>query len=425
MALMWDNILIALQSLRSNKMRALLTMLGIIIGIGSVIAIETVGNSLSGSISSSMSGFGASDITVSLTQKDSGDDTGSGRVRIRMFQNSTPGKDDRITDAMLEEYQAAFPQQVKHIKISESAGTGMIGFRDDAATVSITGINDIYLEADEIELLYGRGIRNEKDGEKNLCVVAESFVEDHMTVLPRDAVGESLTVRTNGGSRVFYILGVYDTEETAEDEDTSGETTAFYVPLETARDISGTADGYTSVTVVTAPGTDTAAFMSLTEEYFASYYTVNDTWTASASSMEEMLSTLTEMIDTVALAISAIAAISLLVGGIGVMNIMLVSVTERTREIGTRKALGARGRTIRFQFIVESIVICMIGGGLGILLGTILGSVASNMLGFAAKADTASIIMVVGISVAIGVFFGYYPANKASKLDPIEALRYE
>ena len=107
------------------------------------------------------------------------------------------------------------------------------------------------------------------------------------------------------------------------------------------------------------------------------------------------------------------------------MNIMLVTVTERTREIGTRKALGARGRTIRFQFIVESIVICLIGGFLGILLGTGLGAIASNMLGFSARADTASIIMVVGISVVIGVFFGYYPANKASKLDPIEALRYE
>ena len=107
------------------------------------------------------------------------------------------------------------------------------------------------------------------------------------------------------------------------------------------------------------------------------------------------------------------------------MNIMLVSVTERTREIGTRKALGARGRTIRFQFIVESVVICIIGGTLGILLGIALGAAASEMLGFSAKADTAALIMVVGISVAIGVFFGYYPANKASKLDPIEALRYE
>lgn len=113
---------------------------------------------------------------------------------------------------------------------------------------------------------------------------------------------------------------------------------------------------------------------------------------------------MTEMIDTVALAIYAIAAISLLVGGIGVMNIMLVSVTERTREIGTRKALGARSRTIRFQFIVESVVICMIGGALGIVLGVGLGTAASNMMGYSAQADTTAILMVVGIYVAIGVF---------------------
>ena len=421
---MWDNILIALQSLRSNKMRALLTMLGIIIGIGSVIAIETVGNSLSGSITNSMSGFGASDITVSLTQKESDDADSSGRVRIRMFQNSTPGKDDRITDDMLEEYRQAFPEQIRYIKLNESAGSGMVGFSDDSASVTVTGINDIYLEADEVEVLYGRGICNDTDGEKNLCVVAESFVEDYMFVHPKDAIGEKLTVQMTGGAKTFYILGVYDTEP-KDEEDTTSETTALYIPMKTARAISGSFDGYQSVTVVTAAGTDTTAFLATTEAYFASYYTNNDTWTVSVSSMEEMLSTLTEMIDTVALAISAIAAISLLVGGIGVMNIMLVSVTERTREIGTRKALGARGRTIRFQFIVESIVICLIGGFLGILLGTGLGAIASNMLGFSARADTASIIMVVGISVVIGVFFGYYPANKASKLDPIEALRYE
>ena len=422
---MLDNILIALQSLRSNKLRALLTMLGIIIGIGSVIAIETVGTSLSGSITSSMSGYGASDITVSLTRKESSDGRSSGGVRIRMFQNNTPGKDDRISDEMLEEYRLAFPEQVTYIKRSESVGSGTIGFSGDSASVSVMGIDDTYLEADEVEVLYGRTVRSDTDAGRRLCVVAESFVNDWLSVPPKDAVGQSLTVRLSGGYYRFYIIGVYDTEPAEEGEDTSSETTSLYIPLETARDLTGAEQGYESVTVVAAAGTNTAAFMTTTENFFASYYTRNDTWTVSASSMEELLSTLTEMIDTVALAISAIAAISLLVGGIGVMNIMLVSVTERTREIGTRKALGARRSTIRFQFIVESVVICLIGGGLGIALGMGLGAAASNMLGFAARADTAAVVMVVGISVAIGVFFGYYPANKASKLDPIEALRYE
>ena len=165
--------------------------------------------------------------------------------------------------------------------------------------------------------------------------------------------------------------------------------------------------------------------MQNTEDFFDSYYTRNQSWTVSASSMETMVSTVTEMISTVQVAIAAIAAISLLVGGIGVMNIMMVSITERTREIGTRKALGAPGFAIRLQFIVESVVICLIGGVIGIILGIALGAWGASLLGYAAKPSLTAIVASVGFSMAIGIFFGYYPASKAAKLDPIEALRYE
>ena len=141
--------------------------------------------------------------------------------------------------------------------------------------------------------------------------------------------------------------------------------------------------------------------------------------------MESMLSSLTEMVDTISLAISVIAGISLLVGGIGVMNIMLVSITERTREIGTRKALGATNSSIRIQFIVESIAICVIGGVIGILIGIGIAAVATKLLGFSVSPSVDGMILSVTFSVLIGVFFGYYPANKAAKLNPIEALRYE
>ncbi|MBO5489736.1 MAG: FtsX-like permease family protein [Eubacterium sp.] len=188
-----------------------------------------------------------------------------------------------------------------------------------------------------------------------------------------------------------------------------------------------TDDGYQQFTIVSSSTVESVTdFADQVEEYMNNeFYAQNDEYQISATTMSSVTNSMNDMISNVSVAIAFIAGISLLVGGIGVMNIMLVSITERTREIGTRKALGAKNSSIRLQFIIESMILCLIGGILGIIMGLVLGSVAASLLGVSASAPFMAIVGSVLFSMAIGVFFGYYPANKAAKMNPIEALRFE
>ena len=417
---LFDNVQLALTSLWANKMRALLTMLGIIIGIGSVIAIVTLGDSLTGNITEDLQGLGVSNITVSLQQKneDSGD-------MVHLFGPSQPEESDLITDEMIAEYQDAFEGQIAAISLTQSVGVGQVTQQDTSADVTVTGVNADYMNANDVTLLAGRFIQD-TDGERQIAVVSDLFCETIFGTSSSQVLGREFEMTVNNQLLRFYVVGIYEYEDngflslTGEDP-----VTDFYIPLDTARKVSGASQGYQSFTVVASASADTSWLLEQTKSFFSSYYTRNPSYTATASNMEAMVEMMTSMLGTVQVAISAIAAISLLVGGIGVMNIMLVSITERTREIGTRKALGAPGIAIRMQFITEAVVICSIGGIIGILLGLIMGASGAALLGYAARPSLSAIATAVGFSMAIGVFFGYYPANKAAKMDPIEALRYE
>lgn len=204
-----------------------------------------------------------------------------------------------------------------------------------------------------------------------------------------------------------------------------GNTTDVYMPLRAANSFNHSEDQYSSFQVITNVGVDSEEFSSKLESFFKPYYRNNKNYEIQAITLSSMVSMLSEMLSTITLAIAVIAGIALIVGGIGVMNIMLVSITERTREIGTRKALGAKNSSIRVQFIVEAVIICLIGGIIGVILGIAGGIFLADFMGYPAKPSISSIIISLGFSMTIGIFFGYYPAGKAAKMNPIDALRYE
>lgn len=420
---LFDNIRLAFSSLWANKLRALLTMLGIIIGIGSVIAIVTLGDSLTGSITDSLQGFGINNITVSLQRKSEDAETTGGAVR--MFGMENPSSEDLFTNAMIEEFRTAYPDEIYAIALSQSLGGGQVQQDDTTVQVTAMGVNEEYALANNVNLLHGRFVKD-SDGERQIAVVSDVFCESVFGTSGASVLGQEFELSVNGQLLRFYVAGVYEYDDDGFVSMTGSDpVTELYLLLEAAQKLSGGETGYQSFTVVASTDTDTTAFLEQVESFFASFYTRNESYTATASSMESMLEEMTGMLNTVKLAISAIAAISLLVGGIGVMNIMLVSITERTREIGTRKALGAPGFAIRMQFITEAVVICLVGGALGVALGVGLGAAGAGLLGYAAKPSLTAIGLAVGFSMLIGVFFGYYPASKAAKMDPIDALRYE
>ncbi len=420
-----ENISLAVSGLRANKMRALLTMLGIIIGIGAVIGIVMVGDSMTNMLTSTLQDMGANNIQVSLQQRPS---ENGGYVSVNVEE------EDLISTEMVDQFASDYADVVEAVSGTEGMGSGQVQDGHLYANVSLSGVNEGYQDANHLTMTDGRFI-GERDikGVKNVAVVSDKLV-DNMFPASTNPLGQEIKVYLGDDIYTFTIIGVYQYEQDAitasmmsmmgmsSDKDI---TTDLFIPITTEWKLSGAPEGYSYITVLTRQGTDARGLASEFEDYFNRFYVRNRDFQISAISLDTIIDQSASMLGTLQIAIVVIAAISLLVGGIGVMNIMLVSVTERTREIGTRKALGARNSAIRMQFIVESVIICLIGGVIGILVGLLLGYIGATLLGFQATPSPQAILIAVSFSMLIGVFFGYYPANKAAKLDPIEALRYE
>ena len=383
----------AVQNILSSKMRTFLTMLGIIIGVCAVIVIVGLGNGMQGYIEDSFADMGTDSLTVMVMGRGSSRSVSEGEMYQLVADNSDVFKQISPTVTM--------------------SGSVKIGSSTLSAT-SVTGVSEDYFSMKGYEVAQGRGLQyTDMTGRKKVCIVGQYL---NQVYYGGNAVGQ--TLRINGNS--FTIVGVMGMEGTELEE--GGTDDCVFLPYSTAARLSftGTISSYT----ITVQDTDQISQAKTTLEN-ALYEIFEDDDAYTVGSMAEMVEEMNSMVNMVIYILAGIAAISLVVGGIGIMNIMYVSVTERTREIGLRMSIGAKGRDILAQFLIESILISVTGGLIGVVFGIGAAVVVNLAAAFPIYIQPWSVLLSFAVCTLTGVFFGWYPAQKAAMLDPIEAIRYE
>ncbi|MGB4612711.1 MAG: ABC transporter permease [Erysipelotrichaceae bacterium] len=417
-----ENIKIALNSIKANKLRSILTMLGIIIGIGSVIAIVTIGDSIANGVNKEMQGYGARNIEIYVTNKNEFS-TDENMYEVSSVEMS---EKDMLSKDMLLDYENAFSNQIQALSIEESIGQITLKNNRFKSNINILGVNKGYKDFNKLEMLSGDFIKeNDINNISYNAVVSDKFIKEYFgsKYNINEVLNKNIEIEINNKFLNLTIAGVYKFKS---DEYTDKNTYSnILLPYTTAFKFNKKQVYFQSFKVVPKEDIDVIKFQLDTNTFLSSYYTHNNSYQITTFGLTSLVNSQNDLMNKLKLGISAIAGISLFVGGIGIMNIMMVSVTERTREIGIRMALGAKASTIKSQFIIEAIFISGIGGIIGLILGIIIGTIGSNMMKYSSSPSLFAGFIAISFSMAIGIFFGYYPANKASNLDPIEALRYE
>ena len=393
----------AIQNVWSNKLRTFLTMLGIIIGVMAVIVIVGLGNGMTKSMRDSFSSLGTNTLNI----------------QVWGYGSRTASVDDlyNIVDRNRDLIQAISPE-------IDFSGTGNLKIGTNTYRwVTINGVDENYTSMRNYQIAQGRGLQymDIKDN-KQVCVVGDYI---NRVAFGGNAVGQTLKV----GANKFLVVGVLAAKVSDADMQESSDDNCVYLPYSTVMRLSDQSmvNNYTAVMADESRANEAKA--AVENGLLALLGDENNYYVYSAS---EWLEEMNKMINMVIVILTGIASISLLVGGIGIMNSMLVLVTERTREIGIRKALGAKERTILAQFVVEAATTSALGGALGIVLGYLVSMAANRILPMVTEGTNItvspsfnSIAVAFGISVGIGILFGYLPAKRAARLNPIEALRYD
>lgn len=398
---------IAVRALIRNKLRAILTMLGIVIGVASVIAMLAIGEGSKQSIRTEMSSMGSNMVMIMPNfQRRGGVSMGASSSMALKYSDVVALRNEASSLAAVS---------------PEVRANGQVIYGNENTQTTIYGVSEEYLTIRKLEIKSGRIFNaNEVRGMSKVCLLGQTVVEN-LFGSGADPVGMSIRIK----NLPFQVIGVLaDKGESGMGQDQDD---LILAPYTTVQRRLAAIDYINGIYASAVSEDKSAAAITEVEEILRRTHKLmnseeNDFRVMSQSELIETVSSIT---DIMTLLLGAIAGISLLVGGIGIMNIMFVSVTERTREIGLRMSIGGRGSDILKQFLVESMLLSILGGAIGILFGYLIAKAAGSLMSSSAVITTQSVVLAFAVCFAIGVFFGWYPARKASNLNPIDALRYE